>query len=184
MKIIALLLGVFLLVACASTNLSIVDKSDTSQGKNAIHYQCSPMKINVFHDNAITDADMFLEFKKIGEEYYWLLTIDCSRVAATWTELKSVKLELDNYNKPASREKVVVVDEDLIINDTTTHTNSFYVNDKFLKRVIHADEVLITAVCNGNEAVINLANAQIEQIGMFYQYIKRNILNNASVIII
>ena len=184
MKIIALILGVLLLVACASTNLSIVDKSDTSQGKNSIHYHCSPMKINVFHDNTITDADMFLEFKKIGQEYYWLLAIDCSRVNATWTELKSVKLELDNYKKPASREKVVMTDENLIVNDTTTHTNSFYVNDDFLKRIIHADEVLITAVCNSNEAVINLANQQIEQIGMFYQYIKRNILNNSSVIII
>ncbi len=184
MKIIALILGVLLLVACASTNLQIVDKSDTVQGKNAIHYHCSPMKINIFHENSTIIADMFLEFKKIGQNYQWFMTIDCSQVVATWTELKKVKLELDNFNKPYSREKTVIIDTDLIINNPETHTNSFFVNDDFLKRIIHADEVLITAVCNSNEAVINLANQQIEQIGMFYQYIKRNILNNSSVIII
>jgi len=142
------------------------------------------MKINIFHENSICDADMYLEFKKIDQNYQWLMTIDCSQVYSTWAELKSVQLELDNYSTPSSKEKVIKVDEKLIINDSIMHTNSFYVNDEFLKRIIHADEVLITAVCNGNDAVINLADTQIEQIGMFYQYIKRNILNNASVIII
>ena len=184
MKKIAILLGVLLLAACASTNLKIIDKSDALQGKNVIYYQCSPMKINIFHENSICDADMYLEFKKIDQNYQWLMTIDCSQVYSTWAELKSVQLELDNYSTPSSKEKVIKVDEKLIINDSIMHTNSFYVNDEFLKRIIHADEVLITAVCNGNEAVINLADTQIEQIGMFYQYIKRNILNNASVIII
>jgi len=184
MKIIAITLGVLLLAACASTNLKIIDKSDALQGKDAVYYQCSPVKINIFHENSICDADMFLEFKKIGQSYQWLMTIDCSQVYSSWTELKSVQLELDNYSVPSSKEKIIKLDEKLIINDSVKHTNSFYVNDDFLKRIIHADEVLITAVCNGNEAVIKLADPQIEQIGMFYQYVKRNILNNASVIII
>lgn len=184
MKIIASILGVLLLVSCASTPFRIVDKSDELQGKNAIYYHCSPMKINIFHEKAMSNANMFIEFKKIGQEYFWMLTIDCSPVNASWTELKSVKLELENYHKHSLKEKVIMIDKDLIINDPDKHTNSFYVNDEFLKRIIHVDEVLITAVCNGNQAVINLADKQIEQIGMFYQYIQRNILNNASVIII
>ena len=184
MKTIAVLLGVLLLAACASTNLKIIDKSDALQGKDALHYQCSPVKINIFHENSICDADMYLEFKKIGHSFQWLMTIDYSQVYSSWTELKSVQLELDNYSTPSSKEKIIKVDEKLIINDPIMRTNSFYVNDDFLKRIIHADEVLITAFCNNNEAVINLAETQIEQIGMFYQYIKRNILNNVSVIII
>lgn len=184
MKILASILGVLLLVSCASTNLKIIDKSDELGEKNAIHYHCAPMKVTIFHDNETTVADLFLEFKKIGTTYKWFMTLDCSQVKPTWTELRSIKLELDNYNKPSSREKTIQIESDLILNNPSAHTNSFFVNTDFLKRIIHAHEVMITAHCNDDKAIINLAQSQIIQIGMFYQYIQRNILNNASVIII
>ncbi|MBN2018414.1 MAG: hypothetical protein JW794_09855 [Candidatus Cloacimonetes bacterium] len=179
-----ILLVILFFTSCASTNLKIIDKSDELGEKNAIHYHCSPMQVTIFHDSETTVADLFLEFKKIGSTYRWYMTIDCSQVQPTWTELKSIKLELDNYNKPSSKEKAIQIESELILNDPSNHTNSFFVNNDFLKRIIHAHEVMITAHCNGDEAIINLAQSQINQIGMFYQYIQRNILNNASVIII
>ncbi len=184
MKIIASIVGILLLVSCASTNLKIIDVSDSQEGRNAIHYHCAPMQITVFHDNQTTAADLFIEFKKIGKDYKWFITLDCSQVQSTWTELKSVKLEFDNTEKTSAYENIIHIDSNLILNNPTTHTNSFFVNNDFLKKIIHAHGVMITARCNEQEAFINLAQPQINQIGMFYQYIQRNVLNNASVIII
>jgi len=114
--------------------------------------------------------------KKIKIEYPTLLQ-------SYGLELNRIQFHVDDqifdlYN-PSYKEK----SKNQVQTDLENYSNIYYLNENFFKKNICCDKILMHTITENGEFDTAFSKQAIEDIGIFYQFIKINVIDNVSVII-
>ena len=168
------------IAGCATTNLNIFQKKSKS---NIQHYYSSPFKVDLIGKNGIHEAVLNFEFQNHNNYHSWFITTNGLDEQSLGLRPDRIQFYVDDqifdlYN-PSYEEK----SKKQVQTDLENQKNIYYLNEKFFKKIICCDKILMHTITEEGEFDTVFSKQAIEDIGIFYQFIKINVIDNFSVFI-
>ncbi len=179
-KSILLLVLLSFILGCATTNLNVFQKKSKL---NIQHYCSSPFEVDLVGENGIHKAQLNFEFQNQNNYHSWFITTNGLNGQSSELKTKRIQFYVDDqifdlYN-PSYGEK----SKKQVQTDLKNHKNTYYLNEKFFKKIVCCDKILMHTITENGEFDTVFSKQTIEDIGIFYQFIKINVIDNITVVI-
>jgi len=180
-KSIMLIVLLSLIAGCATTNLNVFQKKSKL---NIQHYCSSPFEVDLVGENGIHKARLNFEFQNNNNYHSWFITTNGLNKQSYGLKADRIQFYVDDqifdlynpsYEKMSKKKQVQT--------DLENHSNTYYLNENFFKKIICCDKILMHIITENGEFDTAFSKQAIEDIGIFYQFIKINVIDNVSVII-
>ena len=171
---ILLIIILLFLVSCATTNFNVLQKESKT---NTQHFCSSPFEVELINENKTHKAVLNFEFQDHNNYHSWFITAS--------------GLNGQSFDFKTNRIQFYVDDQVFDLCNPILGTNSqyhnqkemFFLNEKFFKKIVCCDKILMHMITDEGEFNTVLSKQAIEDIGIFYQFIKINVIDNISVVI-
>ncbi|NQV18809.1 MAG: hypothetical protein HQ534_09730 [Armatimonadetes bacterium] len=179
-KSIMLLVLLSFIAGCATTNLNVFQK----KSKSNIQYYCSStFEVDLVGENGIHKAQLNFEFQKHNNYHSWFITTNDLDMQSYGLKTDRIQFYVDDQIFDLYNPSYVEKSKKQVQTDLKSHKNTYYLNENFFKKIICCDKILMHTITENGEFETTFSKQAIEDIGIFYQFIKINVIDNVSVII-
>ena len=179
-KFIYFLSLIVLLSGCATTGFDVLEINRKILPKGVKGYYSSPIEIEL--KNIEETANFNLEFIYSKDSHSWFLTLTGFE-KNTGLFIKKIKFLIDD--DPMETESIIStefeVDYPVVI--PMEDRNVYFLNTDFYKKIVHAKQVKMFLNSESKEFEGIFTKEDIKNFGVFYKYIKKNVIDNKTVII-
>ncbi len=179
-KFVYLLSLIVLLSGCAATGFDVLEINRKNLPKGVKGYYSSSIEIEL--KNIEETANFNLEFIYTNDSHSWFLTLTGFE-KNTGLFIKKIKFLIDD--DPIETESIIStefeVDYPVVI--PMEDRNVYFLSTAFYKKIVHAKQVKLFLNSESKEFEGIFTKEDIKNFGVFYNYIKKSVIDNKTVII-